>query len=89
MGNLSLFREEEGAIAKAKIVTHIISPLKLHTVAAMVFQSGQKFRFPNDNNVYIFIEIRFEYNDPIIGYSNEQEEELEAHGFYLSDLIPA
>lgn len=58
-------------------------------MAAIVFQSGQKFRFPNDNDVYTFIEIRFEDNEPIISYSNEQEEECEAHGFYLSDLSPA
>lgn len=58
-------------------------------MAAIAFSPGQKFRFPNDNSVYTFIEIRFGDNEPIISYANEQEEECEAHGFYLSDLTPA
>jgi len=56
---------------------------------AIAFRAGQKFRFANDPSVYTFISIIFEDNEPIIIYANEDEEEFEAHGFYLSDLISA
>lgn len=57
-------------------------------MAAIAFHSGQKFKFANDPEIYIFISIRFEDNEPIISYANKQDDECEAHGFYLSDLIP-
>ena len=56
---------------------------------AIAFSSGQRFKFPDDDNVFTFISIRFEYNDPIISYANENGEECEARGFYLSDLTHA
>lgn len=58
-------------------------------MAAIAFCLGQKFRFPNDSAIYTFISLRFEDNEPIVSYANENEEECEARGFYLSDLIHA
>jgi len=54
---------------------------------AHAFSTGQKFRFPEGQTVFTFISIRFENNEPIITFGNELDEECEAHGFYLSDLI--
>lgn len=53
---------------------------------AKAFSSGQKFKFPNDPTVYTFISIEFENNLPIINYAQD-EEEMQAFGYYLSDLI--
>ena len=62
---------------------------KFKKMSVIAFWSGQKFKFPNDNTVYIFISIEFQEDGPVINYSDDGEEEMQAHGFYLSDLIHA
>lgn len=59
-------------------------------MAAIAFRSGQKFRFPDDDNVYTFISISFDgHGQPVITYADENEEEHESDGYFLSDLVHA
>jgi hypothetical protein len=57
---------------------------------AIAFSSGQRFKFPNNNNVYVFISIRFDdKGSPLITYADENEDEYVKEGIFLSDLVHA
>lgn len=54
---------------------------------AVAFKPGQKFKFHDNDQVYLFIVFRFQNGDPVIIYEDENGGLYEANGYDLSDLI--
>ena len=51
------------------------------------FSTGQKFKFPNDDNIYTFVSIDFTTGKPVVFYQDSSGEGLNYRtGYYLSDL---
>lgn len=57
-------------------------------MVAKGFRAGQRFKFPDNDQIYIFRSFYFDvHGEPFILYEDINGNEFEAAGFELSDLI--
>jgi hypothetical protein len=62
---------------------NLISKIK----TAFAFQSGNRFKFPDDETVYEFWYIEYQNKEPVVRYYDENGNGRARTGFHLSDLI--
>lgn len=55
-------------------------------MAAAAFSTGQRFRFPNDEKIYVFIAMEFDGGIPVIIYDCDGDEK-QMRDVDLFDLI--
>lgn len=57
------------------------------TRTAFAFQTGNRFKFPDDETVYEFWYIEYRNGEPVVRFYDENGNGRAKVGFHLSDLV--